>query len=118
MTSKRRKTHKPEHIVAKPREADVMLNVGKDLATVLQALEISEATLARWRAQYGGVKSEEPAGAPRASADCLDSPWVAHVDAGSLGGGAGRAHSAAVAGHPRLTVRRSYTQKTTWEPGC
>jgi len=26
---------------------------------VLQALEISEATLHRWRAQYGGMKSEE-----------------------------------------------------------
>ena len=26
---------------------------------MLQALEISEATLARWRAQYGGMKSEE-----------------------------------------------------------
>ena len=36
-----------------------MLNAGKDLAAVLQALEISEATLARWRAQYGGMKSEE-----------------------------------------------------------
>ena len=35
------------------------LNAGKDLAAVLQALEISEATLARWRAQYGGMKSEE-----------------------------------------------------------
>jgi putative transposase len=36
-----------------------MLNAWKDLAAVLQALEISEATLARWRAQYGGMKSEE-----------------------------------------------------------
>jgi len=35
------------------------LNAGKDLAAVLQALEISEATLHRWRAQYGGMKSEE-----------------------------------------------------------
>jgi putative transposase len=26
---------------------------------VLQALKISEATLHRWRAQYGGMKSEE-----------------------------------------------------------
>ena len=26
---------------------------------MLHALEISEATLARWRAQYGGMKSEE-----------------------------------------------------------
>ncbi len=59
MTSKRRKKHKPEQIVAKLRDADAMLNAGKDLAAVLQALEISEATLARWRSQYGGMKSEE-----------------------------------------------------------
>ena len=59
MTSKRRKKHKPEQIVAKLRDADAMLNAGKDLAAVLQALEISEATLHRWRAQYGGMKSEE-----------------------------------------------------------
>jgi putative transposase len=55
MTSKRRKKHKPEQIVAKLRDADAMLNAGKDLAAVLQALEISEAT----RAQYGGMKFEE-----------------------------------------------------------
>ena len=59
MTPRRRKKHKPEQIVAKLRDADAMLNAGKDLATVLQALEISEATLLRWRAQYGGMKSEE-----------------------------------------------------------
>jgi hypothetical protein len=59
MTPRRRKKPKPEQIVAKLRDADAMLNAGKDLAAVLQALEISEATLARWRAQYGGMKSEE-----------------------------------------------------------
>jgi len=59
MTSKRRKKHKPEQIVVKLRDADAMLNAGKDLAAVLQALEISEATLHRWRAHYGGMKSEE-----------------------------------------------------------
>jgi hypothetical protein len=36
-----------------------MLNSGKDQAAVLQSLEISEGTLLRWRAQYGGMKSEE-----------------------------------------------------------
>jgi putative transposase len=36
-----------------------MLAAGKDLAAVLQALEVSEATLNRWRNQYGGMKSEE-----------------------------------------------------------
>jgi hypothetical protein len=59
MTPRRRKKHKPEEIVAKLRDADAMLNAGKDLAAVLQALEISEATLVRWRAQFGGMKSEE-----------------------------------------------------------
>jgi putative transposase len=59
MTTKRRKRHSPEQIVRKLRDADAMLNAGKDLAAVLQALEVSEATLHRWRAQYGGMKAEE-----------------------------------------------------------
>jgi len=33
-----------------------MLNAGKDLAAVLQALEVSNSTLERWRAQYGGMR--------------------------------------------------------------
>jgi hypothetical protein len=45
MTSKRWTKHKPEQIVAKLRAADAMLNTGRDLTTVLQALEISEATI-------------------------------------------------------------------------
>ena len=57
--SKRRKRHSPEQIVRKLRDADAMLNAGKDLAAVLQALEVSEATWNRWRNQYGGMKSEE-----------------------------------------------------------
>ena len=36
-----------------------MLAVGKSVGEVLQALEVSEATLSRWRSQYGGMKSEE-----------------------------------------------------------
>jgi putative transposase len=58
MSTKRRKRHSPEQIVKKLRDGDALLNAGKDLATVLQALEISEATWNRWRAQYGGMKSE------------------------------------------------------------
>jgi len=59
MTTKRRKRHSPEQIVRKLRDADAMVNGGKDLAAVLQSLEVSEATLHRWRAQYGGMKAEE-----------------------------------------------------------
>jgi putative transposase len=59
MTTKRRKRHSPEQIVRKLRDADAMLNAGKDLSAVLQSLEVSEATYARWRSQYGGMKAEE-----------------------------------------------------------
>ena len=59
MTTKRRKRHAPEQIVRKLRDADAMLNAGKDQSAVLQALEISEATYLRWRNQYGGMKAEE-----------------------------------------------------------
>ena len=38
---------------------DAMLNAGKELAVVLETLEVSEATFHRWRNQYGGMKSEE-----------------------------------------------------------
>jgi transposase-like protein len=57
--TKRRKRHKPEEIVRKLRDADAMLNAGRDLAAVLQALEITEATYYRWRNQYGGMKATE-----------------------------------------------------------
>ena len=44
MSARRRKRHSPEQIVRKLRDADAMLNAGKDLAAVFQALEIREAT--------------------------------------------------------------------------
>ena len=59
MTGKRRRRHGPEQIVRNLRDADAMLNAGKDEAAVLQALEISEATYLGWRNQYGGMKSEK-----------------------------------------------------------
>ena len=59
MSTKRRKRHQPEEIVRKLRDADAMLNAAQDQAAVLQSLEVSEATLLRWRNQYGRMKSEE-----------------------------------------------------------
>ncbi len=55
----KRKKHSPEQIVAKLRDADVMLNTGKELSAVLQSMGVSEATYHRWRKQYGGMKSDE-----------------------------------------------------------
>jgi putative transposase len=59
MSGKGRKRHSPEEIVRKLRDADAMLNAGKDLPAVLQALEVSESSYQRWRSQYGGMKAEE-----------------------------------------------------------
>ena len=56
---KKRKRHSAEQIVKKLRDADAMLAAGRSVGEVLQALEVSEATLSRWRSQYGGMKSEE-----------------------------------------------------------
>jgi len=55
--SKKRKRHGPEQIIVKLREADAMLAGGASIALVCQRLGVSEATLARWRSQYGGMKS-------------------------------------------------------------
>jgi transposase-like protein len=54
----KRRRHTPEQIVRKLREADRLLGEGKDIAEVLRHLEVSEATLHRWRNQYGGMKAE------------------------------------------------------------
>ena len=51
--------HTPEQIVRKLREADRMLGEGVELPEVMKALEVSEATYHRWRAQYGGMKADD-----------------------------------------------------------
>jgi transposase-like protein len=55
----KRKRHTPEQIVRKLREGDRMLSEGTDLTEVLRHLEVSESSWHRWRAQYGGMKSDE-----------------------------------------------------------
>jgi putative transposase len=59
MSIQLRKRHNREEIVRKLRDADALLNAGKVLAAVSQAMEISEQTLDRWRSQYDGMKSEK-----------------------------------------------------------
>ena len=59
MSTRRRRRHTPEQIVRKLRDADAMLNAGKDEAAVLQALEVTQSTYDRWRKQYGGMEAGE-----------------------------------------------------------
>ena len=84
MSTKRRKRHSPEQIVRKLRDADAMLNAGKDLAAALQALEVSEATYGRWRNRYGGMKAEEAVRLKKLVADqALDIQMLKFVAAGN-----------------------------------
>ena len=53
------KKHRPEQIIRKLREAEMMLAAGKTIGQVAQSLAISEQTFHRWRNQYGGMKASE-----------------------------------------------------------
>jgi putative transposase len=55
----KRTRHSAEQIVNKLREADAMIAAGRSLAQIVQSLGVSEQTLHRWRAQYGGMKADE-----------------------------------------------------------
>ena len=54
--SLRRKRHSPEQVVAKLREAEVLLSSGRTVGQVVQRLGVSEQTYHRWRTQYGGMR--------------------------------------------------------------
>jgi putative transposase len=55
----RRRRHTPEQVIRKLREADRLLGEGQEVALVCKQLEVSEQTLHRWRAQYGGLKADD-----------------------------------------------------------
>ena len=49
------KRYRPEEIIAKLREADVLLGQGKKVPKVVKTIGISEVTYYRWRKEYGGL---------------------------------------------------------------
>ena len=51
-----RKTYRPEEIIAKLRQAEVLLGEGKKVPEVVKTLGIHEVTYYRWRKEYGGFK--------------------------------------------------------------
>lgn len=53
------KRPKPEEIVAKLRQADVLISQGQSVAEAIRAIAISEVTYYRWRKEYGGLKSDQ-----------------------------------------------------------
>jgi putative transposase len=54
-----RKHHKPEEIVAKLRQVEVLLAQGKTATEAVRTLGVTEQTYSRWRAEYGGLKLDQ-----------------------------------------------------------
>jgi len=53
------KRHKPEEIVAKLRQVDVLTGQGKSIAEAVKTIAVTETTYFRWRAEYGGMKNDQ-----------------------------------------------------------
>jgi transposase-like protein len=49
----------PEAIIAKLREADILVSQGKGIAETIRHLGISEMTYYRWRKEYGGMNPSQ-----------------------------------------------------------
>jgi putative transposase len=54
-----RKIYKPEEIVAKLRQVDVLTSQGQSAAEAIRSIGVSEVTYYRWRQEFGGLKSDQ-----------------------------------------------------------
>ncbi len=55
----RQKAHTPEEIVAKLRQAEVLIGQGKTVADAVRAIGVTEPTYYRWRTEFGGLKLDQ-----------------------------------------------------------
>ncbi|MES2496917.1 MAG: IS3 family transposase [Pseudomonadota bacterium] len=53
------KKHRPEEIIGKLREAEVVLAQGATTAEACRRIAVSEQTYYRWRKEYGGLKTDQ-----------------------------------------------------------
>ena len=53
------KRHKPEEIVTKLRQIQVLVGQGKSRIDAIREIQITEQTYYRWRKQYGGMGREQ-----------------------------------------------------------
>ena len=54
-----RKKYRPEEIITKLREADVLISQGQTVASVIKSLGVSDVTYYRWRKDYGGMNTSQ-----------------------------------------------------------
>ena len=53
------KRHRPEEIVTKLRQVEVLHGQGLSMAEAIRQIGVSELTFYRWRRKYGGMRMEQ-----------------------------------------------------------
>ena len=53
------KKHKPEEIVAKLRQVDVLLSQGRSVGEAVRTIGVTQFTYYRWRKEFGGLKGDQ-----------------------------------------------------------
>ena len=54
-----RKRYKPEEIVARLRQVEVLTAQGKTAVEAIRSIGVTEVTYYRWRQEYGGFKGDQ-----------------------------------------------------------
>ena len=54
-----RKRYRPEDILSKLREADILISQGKTVVETIRVLGISDVSYYRWRKEYGGMTTSQ-----------------------------------------------------------
>jgi putative transposase len=53
------KRHKPEEIVVKLRQVDVLVAQGKTVTDAIRTIGVTYVTYSRWKQEYGGLKTDQ-----------------------------------------------------------
>jgi putative transposase len=54
-----RKIYKPEEIIAKLRQVEVLTSQGKSAIDTIRSICVTDATFYRWRQEYDGLKVDQ-----------------------------------------------------------
>ncbi len=54
-----KKSHSPEQIINKLREAEILLNQGANVGEASRKIGVTEQTYYRWRKEYGSMRIEQ-----------------------------------------------------------
>ncbi len=54
-----KKSHSPEQIINKLREAEILLNQGATIGEASRKIGVTEQTYYRWRKEYGGLRIDQ-----------------------------------------------------------